>query len=65
MPPFVDDHPFGIYRKVEECRPAYPPKVLGSGPAKDFVAALLTKDRTQRLGERAQPGSSRRQPRPC
>jgi hypothetical protein len=48
--PFVGKTPYAIYRKIEECRPALPPKLV-SADARDLIAGLLVKDRTKRLGE--------------
>jgi hypothetical protein len=53
--PFADAHPFGTYKKIEDCKPAYPSKLFTNAACKDFVGAVLTKDRAQRLGTLPKP----------
>jgi serine/threonine protein kinase len=47
-PPFVDDHPFGIYEKILEGKIAFPNHFESN--TKDLIKKLLNPDRTRRLG---------------
>jgi len=48
FPPFFDENPFDIYRKILECKVEFPRHF--SSHAKDLIRLLLTLDRTKRLG---------------
>lgn len=47
-PPFVDDHPFGIYQKVLGARVDYPRNV--DLKAKDLIKRFLNHDQAKRFG---------------
>lgn len=48
FPPFFDENPFDIYRKILEGRLEFPRHFEGN--AKDLIRKLLAADRTRRLG---------------
>jgi serine/threonine protein kinase len=48
FPPFVDDKPLGIYKKILEGKINYP--LHFNEHAKDLISQLLEKDTTKRLG---------------
>ena len=50
FPPFYDFHPYGVYKKIEDCKPEYPAKHI-SPAAREFIQSFLVRDRSQRLGE--------------
>ncbi|KAK9811495.1 hypothetical protein WJX72_004815 [[Myrmecia] bisecta] len=51
-PPFSDENPFGIYRKILNGRITWPRHI--NPPAKDLISRLLQADLTQRLGTLAE-----------
>lgn len=48
FPPFFDENPFDIYRKILECKVEFPRHF--DPAAKDLIKKLLVLDRTKRLG---------------
>lgn len=48
FPPFFDENPFDIYRKILECKVEFPRHF--DSHAKDLIKKLLVLDRTKRLG---------------
>lgn len=48
FPPFFDENPFDIYRKILDCKVEFPKHIHSD--AKDLIRKLLVLDRTKRLG---------------
>ncbi|XP_065644086.1 cAMP-dependent protein kinase catalytic subunit PRKX isoform X3 [Hydra vulgaris] len=48
--PFIDDHPFGLYEKILDCKVTWPDD-LKSSVSKDFISKLIVADRSIRLGK--------------
>jgi serine/threonine protein kinase len=48
FPPFYGKNPFTVYKKILECKPAFPAWM--PSPSKGLISGFLTVNRTKRLG---------------